>query len=100
MRRVRTGSYIYAVHDCSRRNNPREVFSYQWHPDSKVVTPQVHFKQGEGAVGRAHLPTGRIPIESVVECLIKDFEVDFIKSDGEAILARNRAPPERLGEPM
>lgn len=98
--RVRTTSYIYTVHDCRDDGNPREVFSYQWHPHSAYVSPHFHFKKGETMVTRAHLPTGRIAIEAIVECLLQDFGVDSPQPDWKTILSRNRELPERSGEWM
>ena len=87
--KVRTLGYFYTVHDC-RGAEPCEIFSYQWHPDSKITSPHVHFKKGEPIVARAHLPTGRISIESVVEFLVQDLGVKPAKENWPTIVGRNR----------
>jgi len=92
--RARTRGYFYTVSDC-QDGSPREIFSYQWHPDSKVVIPHVHFKEGEPMITKAHLPAGRVSVESLVECLIEDFGVRPIDTNWKATITRNRKIFER-----
>jgi hypothetical protein len=87
--RVQTRGYFYTVHDCSA-DYPQEIFSYQWHPQSSVIFPHVHFKKGEPRITRTHLPTGRISIESIVEFLILDLKVRPASDDWSEIVTRNR----------
>ena len=91
--KVNTRSYFYSVYDC-HNGERHEIFSYQWHPDQTIKIPHVHFKKGEPRITRAHLPTGRVSIESIVELLIQDLGVKG-KAKWESIIARNRKLPER-----
>jgi hypothetical protein len=94
--KVQTRSYFYTVFDC-RDEEPCEIFSYQWHPESRITIPHVHFKKGDPTITRAHLPTGRIAIELIVEFLIQDLGVVSPIKKWEAVIARNRELPERYG---
>jgi hypothetical protein len=87
--RAQTRGYFYTVYDCSG-DNPQEIFSYQWHPQTSVIFPHVHFKKGEPRIARAHLPTGRISIESVVEFLILDLKVRPNRDDWSDTVRVNR----------
>jgi hypothetical protein len=95
--RVRTRGYIYTVNEC-KNDSFREIFSYQWHPDSKVVVPHVHFKEGEPMISKAHLPTGRISVESLVEFLIEDLGVKPASKNWKTTITHNRDQFERQGE--
>lgn len=87
--KIQTRGYIYTVYDC-QNDAPCEIVAYHWHPQSPITTPHVHFKSGGVHIGRAHLPTGRISIESVVEFLIRDLGVKPKRQDWEDIVTRNR----------
>lgn len=74
---INVRGYVYKV--CQRRDREWcEVLSYHFHPELQVRFPHLHLKNGEPLVTNAHLPTGRVSIESVVDSLILDFG---IKSD-------------------
>jgi hypothetical protein len=87
--RVRIRGYFYTVFDWTEKE-PKEIFSYQWHPDASVTIPHVHFKKGEERITRSHLPTGRVSIESIVEFLIRDMDVKPKRNDWEDVIVRNR----------
>jgi hypothetical protein len=89
--KVQTNGYIYAVYE-RREDEWCEILSYHWHPESKFTFPHIHVKKGEPLIAKAHLPTGRVSILSVVEALIKDFGVEPILSDWAAILEAIRSP--------
>lgn len=86
---------------------------YDWHPSgaSPVTTPHLHvsaarsivLKQRAGSqltgqktyLGNLHLPTARIFLEDLVELLIREFSVDPLSNNWEAILRDNREAIER-----
>jgi hypothetical protein len=88
--KIRTRGYIYTVYD-TREEHPREMFAYHWHPHlPNADHPHVHFSIGDHEMKRAHLPTGRISIESIAEFLIRDLGVEPTHQGWKDILKRNR----------
>ena len=75
--KVRTEGYFYRVDD----EDGSEIICYHWHPYRDLVKyPHMHLKQkGSGItrpeLERAHIPTGRISIETVVLFLEREFGV-------------------------
>jgi len=89
--RVRTTAYFYALHD-----DRHEILAYHWHPETSPGTafPHLHLEAG-AQIGRvemqrAHLPTGRITLEDVIEMMIRDFAVTPFVDDWPDILAKTR----------
>lgn len=87
-----------------------ELFAYHWHTDgySQFQTPHLHIsgarpfsvasRFGEPIVqslhiAKAHLPTGQIQLEDVIELLIVDpvFAVEPRRADWQRVLTANRA---------
>jgi hypothetical protein len=93
--KVRTVAYHYTVEESGDQG--REMFAYHWHPQGRtaITFPHFHLYQGAGAihdeVRKAHFPTGRIAFEDVLRLVIKQFGVDPLRDDWEAILARTQA---------
>jgi hypothetical protein len=93
MIKVQTTYYRYAIED----ENSEEIIGYHWHPHSvsRISFPHLHL--GSGAkVGRAeledakaHLPTGRVGVEEVINLLIEHFEVEAHKRDWKNLLMGN-----------
>jgi hypothetical protein len=102
--KVKSSFYQYRILDYE----DNEIIVYDWHPSgaSSVTTPHLHvsaarsvvLKQRVGSqlagqktyLGNFHLPTARVFLEDVVELLIREFIVDPLRSDWEAILQDNR----------
>ncbi len=51
-----------------------ELLSWHWHPSSRVAHPHMHTAAGSLPLA-AHLPTGRVSIESVLRLLLADLGV-------------------------
>ncbi len=79
--------------------NERRVIAYHWHPDTSLAFEPVHVgrqfahsslpadvRTHAAALVRAHLPTGRISLESVIRLAIRELGVEPIKREWEAIL--------------
>jgi hypothetical protein len=77
--RVTTLYYGYAI----ERQDAQEIVGYHWHPDgvSPVKFPHLHLGPAaqiglEELSRKAHLPTGRIAFEDVIELLVATFGVE------------------------
>jgi len=88
--RVHCESYVYALED----NEYQEIISFHWHPGpSGYKNPHIHL--GAGAhiglrqLEKAHIPSGRIAIEDVVLCAIRDFDVTPLRGDWETVIERH-----------
>jgi hypothetical protein len=106
---VRTTFYHFDILD----RDGNEVVVSHWEPEgiSPVRTPHLHvpaaapiqLPQRPGSavasrrtyLNRLHLATGPVTIEDVVEVLIREFDVDPLRSDWETVLAANRVQPDR-----
>lgn len=101
---VSNASYHYRLLDY----HENEIVVYHWHPtgDSSVRTPHLHVSAAGSIVlqqrvgsaladrkahlGRIHFPTQHIPLEYIVELLIREFSVDPLRADWETVLRTNR----------
>jgi hypothetical protein len=108
--KVQTAAYYYALED----QDGREILAYHWHP-SQPQYPHLHVGPGAvdsqwlAAVERspqtnalrpdlmgAHLPTGRIALEDVVELVLDQFQVAPKRArHWRQTLTRSRAAFER-----
>lgn len=84
-------AYKYTI----ETNDGREVLAYHWHPDanSPVVSPHVHLGstvlRRDGVLGRrAHVPTGRVPLQQVIRLAIIDLGAAPIRPDWSEVLDR------------
>ena len=67
---VSTIAYRYHLLD----GNSREIAAWHWHPGTGTEHPHLHVS-GTSIDRRAHLPTGRVSIESIIRLLLTDMEV-------------------------
>lgn len=86
--RISTRGYMYEVQTASGEL----VWSYHWHPTGKVGSPHAHVGHTQLAADavlsyKAHHPTGRISLESVIRTLVAEYDVAAMRDDWEAILA-------------
>ncbi len=90
---VRTVAYAYAL----READGLEIVAYHWHPTvaHSVSFPHLHIEHGAQCereeFAKAHLPTGRVPLEDFVRMLIEDFHVPPEKENWAEELAESRA---------
>jgi hypothetical protein len=90
--RVSTRGYMYEM----QTQSGELVWSYHWHPTSKVRTPHAHLgstQLREDAVlsYKAHHPTGRISLESVIRTLVEEYGVTPSRDDWSEILSLREA---------
>lgn len=93
LKKVSTTYYSYAVEG----EGAEEIIGYHWHPSSTSRISYPHLHLGNGAkVGRAelesakaHLPTGRVGIEEIVNLLIETFKVPTRRVDHANVLRDN-----------
>jgi hypothetical protein len=90
--RVRTLKYAYKIDNWQ---DGHEVMAYHWHPAERIKYPHLHLSYG-ARVGRedlrkAHVPTGRIALEDVIQFLIESFRVMPAKEHWETVLDGSRA---------
>jgi len=94
--KVRTLGYAYTL---DAATGP-ELLAYHWHPDQPegrrlVAFPHVHVRAIKDGADRrlcvAHLPTGRIALEDVLELLLGDFKVRRLRGDWRQVLGETRA---------
>lgn len=86
--RVSTRGYMYEL----QTSSGELVWSYHWHPTSKVQNPHAHIGHTQLAPDavlsyKAHHPTGRISLESVIRTCIAEYGVTPMNEDWEKILA-------------
>jgi hypothetical protein len=92
--RVTTLYYSYAV----ETQDAQEIVGYHWHPDgvSPVRFPHLHLGPA-ACVGlddlrrKAHLPTGRVAFEEVIELLIATFGVEPDRTLWQDIVDKTRS---------
>jgi hypothetical protein len=68
------------------------IWSYHWHPTSRVRSPHAHIgstqlRKDAVLSYKAHYPTGRISLESVVRTLIAEYGVSPMRDDWEETLS-------------
>jgi hypothetical protein len=85
--RVRSRAYMYHVY----AGEEREIIAFHWHPDrGPVALPHAHFKtlNDPFPMGKAHMPTGRVSLESVIRLLIDELAVEPMRRDWRGVLAK------------
>jgi hypothetical protein len=87
--RVSTAAYRYDLLDGSGK----ELIAWHWHPDgsSSMVKPHLHMSGGP-VPKKAHVPTGRVTIESVLRLLLTDLEVSPRRTDFHDVLDVSEGP--------
>jgi hypothetical protein len=87
--KIKTEGYWYTVKD----EEDKEILAYHWHPvDQPYKEPHLHLKMlapSRGEFARAHVPTGRISIETLALFLIRDLYVKPHGTDWQAVIQRN-----------
>jgi len=86
--RTSTRAYAYELQTASGE----VVLSFHWHPSSVVSTPHIHVGHTQLAPDavlfqKAHHPTGRVSLESVVRACITDYNAKPLRDDWEKTLA-------------
>ena len=86
--RVSTRGYMYEL----QTSSGELVWSYHWHPTSRVDNPHAHIGYTQLARDavlsyKAHYPTGRISLESVIRTCITEYGVIPINGNWEQDLA-------------
>lgn len=86
-----SAAYKYTV----ETNDGREVVAYHWHPDAHtpVTSPHVHLGstvlRQDGVLGhRAHVPTGRVPLQQVIRLAIAELGARPLREDWSDVLDR------------
>ena len=89
---VSTRAYYYTV----ETEDGAQVFAYHWHPRGKssVTFPHLHLGHArlhhDGVFSRkAHMPTGRISLESVIRLCIREYGIQPLRDDWEQVLANS-----------
>ena len=83
---VSTRSYLYHVFAADT-----EIVAFHWHPGVTAFDgPHAHFRHLNHPfpMGKAHIPTGRTSLESVVRLLVDELGVAPARPDWKAVLAR------------
>jgi hypothetical protein len=86
--RVTTRAYAYELQTMSGEL----VLSYHWHPDSAVKAPHTHLGRTQLAPDavlsqKAHQPTGRVSLESIVRACITEYNARPLRDDWDKSLA-------------
>jgi hypothetical protein len=86
--RVSTRGYMYEL----QTSSGELVWSYHWHPTSRIQSPHAHIGSAQLAPDavlsyRAHYPTGRISLESVIRTCIAEYGVTAMNENWEQDLA-------------
>lgn len=86
--RVSTRGYAYEMQAASGEL----VWSYHWHPSTQVAGPHAHLghtQLADDAVlsQKAHYPTGRVSLESVIRACITEYRVAPLRDDWDKTLA-------------
>lgn len=89
--RVRTLMYSYKIDNWS---DGHEIMAYHWHPEERVRYPHLHLSYG-AMIGMkdlltAHVPTGRIALEDVIQFLIESLKAMPAKEQWETRLEESR----------
>ncbi len=91
--KVSTAAYEYTFADA----DGQELLAYHWQPGgaSHVDAPHLHLGAATGIVHRgladAHMPTGRVALESIVRLAIEAFGVPALRGEWPRILAVGEA---------
>lgn len=90
--RTHTIAYDYSVYGAE--DDPRERFSYHFHPESGVEFPHLHVNVRpvwvRKGLRKKHLATGRVSIEDFIQVLVEEFDVTPRRKDWRDVLEENR----------
>jgi hypothetical protein len=82
---TRPASYLHHVYD----RDGREIVAFHWHPERRGYdAPHAHFRQLNDPIpmGKVHVPTGWIPLPTVVRFLIEELDVEPLRPDWREVL--------------
>jgi hypothetical protein len=90
--KIRTRSYLYhLVNDAMD-----EIILFHWHPDARGAATEPHLHFGRSQLSptavishRAHVPTGRMALESVIQLAVNELGVVPLRGDWEKTLTSN-----------
>ena len=91
--KVTTVAYFYTLLD----NSSHEILAYHWHPLHRASVTGPHLHLGYGAtIGRselanAHLPSGRVSLESIIRLLVTELGVNPKRHDWADALTKSEA---------
>lgn len=85
---VSTAAYSYRLEGA----DGQELVSWHWHPQTGVNYPHAHVNTGPVITAKAHLPTGRVSVESVLRMLLLDLGVPPQRGDWAEVLDTAEAP--------
>jgi len=85
--RISTRAYSYELQSSSGEL----VWSYHWHPTSRMRLPHIHLgrtqlKEDAVLSYKAHHPTARVSLESIVRACITEYGVQPLREDWEQVL--------------
>jgi len=87
--KVSTRAYRYHV----LTQDGTEALLFHWHPGGNSTQKRPHVHLGNSLLGRdavisrkAHVPTGRVALESVIRFLVDEYQVVPLREDHEQIL--------------
>jgi hypothetical protein len=78
---ISTAAYFYRLDD----EKGHELIAWHWHPAQRVNYPHAHVDCG-AITSSAHLPTGRVSIESVLRFVLNDLGVRARREDYADVL--------------
>lgn len=85
--KVKTHKYTYAI---ERADNRQEVLAFHWeNPPTKIHYPHAHM-QLPHISRKAHIPTGRVPLEDVAWFLIKELDVKPLNKKWDKLILEAR----------
>ena len=85
--KVTTVKYMYHL---LADEDDSELVAWHWHP---VTSPYPHVHVSCGPLGKgAHVPTGRVSVESVLRFLIDDLGVPRLRDDYRTVLHGSEGP--------
>jgi hypothetical protein len=87
--RVSTRGYMYEM----QTDSGELVWSYHWHPNSKIAYPHQHIGHTQLApdavlLYKAHYPSGRVSLESVIHTCLAEYGVSALRDDWREVLDR------------
>lgn len=93
--KVKTESYTYEIED---EESGHELLAFHWEPNapnSKILFPHMHigFALKDESLrinNKAHIPTGRVPVEDVVSFLISELGIAPLSPEWEKTIREKR----------
>jgi hypothetical protein len=92
---VTTKYYLYSILDAERK----DLIGFHYHPeldDDPVLYPHIHVYADADErysffnLHKRHIPSGRVPLEDVIEWLIVELDVKPLREDWQSVLKETR----------